>query len=858
MKPLRVFTVKPYLPKSLEPLRTLAYNLYFSWSTDAKSLWRRLDPELWEQTSHNPVQLLGLIRQETLEEISQNQGFLAQMERVYNQLISYLQEPNTWYRKQRPQGTQDCFAYFSAEFGLADCLPIYSGGLGILAGDHLKAASDLGIPLVGVGLLYQKGYFRQYLNAEGWQQERYPINDFYQMPMTLERRQDGSEVRIQVDYPGRQVHARIWRVDVGRVPLYLLDTNIPENSQYDQDICDELYGGDLDLRIHQEIMLGIGGVQALRALGIQPTVYHMNEGHSAFLSIERLRILVQEHHLTFAEASQVAKSSQIFTTHTPVPAGIDLFPPDKIDYYLGRYYGILGLSREQFLALGRENTGDFSAPFSMAVLAINFASFINGVSKLHGAVSRSMFGGLWQGLPTPEVPITSVTNGVHARTWVDEDLQALYDRYLGPSWSESAPSHPLWRQVDTIPDGELWRIHERAKTRLITFTRQRLYQQALKRGASATELQATLEALSPDAFTIGFARRFATYKRATLLLKNPERLVKILTNPALPAQIIFAGKAHPKDHPGKELIRQIIQFARHYQVTDRLVFIEDYDMHVTSMMVAGVDVWLNTPLRPREASGTSGMKAAMNGSQNLSILDGWWDEADYHRTGWPIGQGEDYNDRAYQDEIESNAIYELLEKEIIPLFYRQGKDNLPREWIRRMKNAIQLNAPLFSTWRMVQDYSEQAYFPISDYYARMNQDGYAPAKALAQWQSHLFNHWYEMELGEVRILDESGSPVTSALLQAHQPLEVYAHVRLKHLRPEDVTVQVYQGSVDETGEMVLGHPWNMTFVEQQGDVSIFHSQLHYSKSGQQGLGLRILPHHPDLHHPSEVRLIRWA
>jgi len=485
MKPLRVFTVKPYLPKSLEPLRTLAYNLYFSWSTDAKSLWRRLDPELWEQTAHNPVQLLGLIRQETLEEMSQNQGFLAQMERVYNQLISYLQEPNTWYRKQRPQGTQDCFAYFSAEFGLADCLPIYSGGLGILAGDHLKAASDLGIPLVGVGLLYQKGYFRQYLNAEGWQQERYPINDFYQMPMTLERREDGSEVRIQVDYPGRQVHARIWRVDVGRVPLYLLDTNIPENSQYDQDICDELYGGDLDLRIHQEIMLGIGGVQALRALGIQPTVYHMNEGHSAFLSIERLRILVQEHHLTFAEASQVAKSSQIFTTHTPVPAGIDLFPPDKIDYYLGRYYGILGLSREQFLALGRENTGDFSAPFSMAVLAINFASFINGVSKLHGAVSRSMFGGLWQGLPTSEVPITSVTNGVHARTWVDEDLQALYDRYLGPNWSESAPSDPLWKQVDTIPDGELWRIHERAKTRLITFTRQRLYQQALKRGASA-------------------------------------------------------------------------------------------------------------------------------------------------------------------------------------------------------------------------------------------------------------------------------------------------------------------------------------------------------------------------------------
>ncbi|GAB4212510.1 MAG: glycosyltransferase family 1 protein [Synechococcales cyanobacterium] len=858
MKPLRVFTVKPYLPTVLEPLRTLAYNLYFSWNTESQSLWRRMDPELWEAGSHNPVWLLGRVRQERLEELSQDQGFLAHMERVKVQLQTYLGEPNTWYNRHHQVNQTDCFAYFSAEFGLADCLPIYSGGLGILAGDHLKAASDLGLPLVGVGLLYQKGYFRQYLNPEGWQQERYPINDFYQMPMTLERRADGSEVRISVDYPGRKVQARIWRIDVGRVALYLLDTNIPENTQYDQDICDELYGGDLDLRIHQEIMLGIGGVLALRALEIRPTVYHMNEGHSAFLGIERLRILIQEEGLTFNQAMQVAKSSQIFTTHTPVPAGIDLFPPDKLDYYLGRYYAPLGLSREQFLALGRENTGDFSAPFSMAVLAINLASFVNGVSKLHGAVSRQMFGGLWHETPVEEVPITSITNGVHARTWVDEDLQALYDRYLGPSWSETPPTHPLWQQVELIPDGELWRIHERAKARLVTFTRQRLYHQAQQRGAGAAELNMTLEALNPDAFTIGFARRFATYKRATLLLQDPERLAKILTHPEFPTQIIFAGKAHPKDHPGKELIRAIVQFGRQTGLADRMVFIEDYDMHVTGLMVAGVDVWLNTPLRPREASGTSGMKAAMNGAQNLSVLDGWWDEADYHRTGWPIGQGEDYNDRAYQDEVESNAIYDLLEKEIVPLFYRKSKDGLPRQWIHRLKNTIQLNAPLFSTWRMVQDYAEQAYFPVSGYFNRMHKDDYAPAKALAAWQQHLVNHWYEVEIGEVLVEGSQGETLTDKTLNAHQNICVQARLRLKSLQPQDLTVQVYQGSMDEAGNMLAGRSLAMDFVGMEGDTALFRVELHYSKSGLQGLGLRILPHHADLHSPQELRLLRWA
>ncbi|MDX2098846.1 MAG: alpha-glucan family phosphorylase, partial [Leptolyngbyaceae cyanobacterium bins.59] len=622
MRPIRTFNVSPSLPQRLEPLRNLAYNIHWDWNFETKDLFRRLDRDLWESSRHNPVLMLGTISQERLREAAEDEGFIAHMERAARQLEEYIQE-RTWYRRQRSQvGKQACYAYFSAEFGLTDCLPIYSGGLGVLAGDHLKSASDLGLPLVGVGLLYQEGYFAQYLNADGWQQERYPINDFYNMPLQLERKADGSELRIEVDYPGRKVYARVWRIQVGTVPLYLLDTNIEPNNAYDHDITDELYGGDIDMRIHQEIMLGIGGVQMLRALGLEPTVYHMNEGHSAFLALERIRVMMQDEGLTFAESMQVAKASQIFTTHTPVPAGIDLFPADKILHYLGYYAQVFGLSREEFLALGRENTGDLSSPFSMAILAIRMATFVNGVSKLHGAVSRAMFRALWPGVPGDEVPITSITNGVHARSCVAKSTQELYDRYLGPSWSDAPGDHPLWERVDSIPDEELWRNHERCRSELVVFVRDRLQKSLRDRGASITEIAEAQEVLDPSVLTIGFARRFATYKRATLFLRDLARIKKLLLETKRPVQFVIAGKAHPKDSPGKELIRQIIHFIREEGMHRYVVFIPDYDIHVSRLMVAGCDVWLNTPRRPREASGTSGMKAAMNGLPNLSVLDG--------------------------------------------------------------------------------------------------------------------------------------------------------------------------------------------------------------------------------------------
>jgi len=859
MRPIRTFNVSPALPAPLEPLRSLAYNLYWSWNIEATALFRRLDRDLWEASRHNPVLMLGTISQERLQEAAADEGFIAQMQRAVRQFDQYLNEKQTWYRKQRGTASGECYAYFSAEFGLTDCMPIYSGGLGVLAGDHLKSASDLGLPLVGVGLLYQKGYFAQYLNPDGWQQERYPINDFYNMPLYLERQPDGSELRIQVDYPGRTIQARVWRVQVGRVPLYLLDSNVESNSEYDQDITDYLYGGDLDIRIHQEILLGVGGIRMLKALGYQPTVCHMNEGHSAFLALERIRMMIVEEGLSFGEAKQVAQSSQLFTTHTPVPAGIDLFPPDKVMYYLGRYAQAFGLAREEFLALGREQTGEFETPFSMANLAIRMATFVNGVSRLHGEVSRTMFKELWPNLPPSQVPVTSITNGVHARSRVAEINQEMFDSYLGPSWSDSPAEDPLWERVAAIPDEELWRNHERCRYQLIVFARERLQQSLRDQAASAAEIAQAAEVLDPSILTVGFARRFATYKRATLFMHDLERIRQILlgsqTKPGerrRAVQFIIAGKAHPKDTPGKELIRDIIHFSRQEGINHHLVFLPNYDLHVAKLMVAGCDVWLNTPLRPLEASGTSGMKASMNGLPNLSTLDGWWAEADYGRTGWPIGHGEVYDDINYQNKVEANALYELLEHEIVPLFYNRDDNDIPRRWVAKMKDAIRLNCPVFNTARMVRDYAIRGYFPASDRFQTMTTDHYQPAKELARWKARLTDHWYRIKVADVDVS-------TASDIQVCQQVGIKARVHLGALTPDDVQVILYQGPVTETGEIVQGAPITMDYQgqDERGD-SLYTAEIAYTSSGLQGLALQVLPHHDHLSSPYEMDLALWA
>ncbi|HOV76931.1 MAG TPA: alpha-glucan family phosphorylase, partial [Sedimentisphaerales bacterium] len=652
MPSVRSFTVLPALPESLIELDALARNLFWSWSPQVIDLFKRIDPALWAASGHNPVKLLGSVSQSRLESLSQNESFLHELRRASQTLEEYLQAP-TWYQKACGENPPMTIAYFSAEFGLHECLPIYAGGLGILAGDHLKSASDLGIPLVGVGLMYQKGYFRQHLNLDGWQQEAYGENDPFNMPIDLVRKPSGRPLTISVEYPGRSVQAQIWCVHVGRLNLYLLDTNIPANSGGDRMITSSLYGGDRELRIRQEILLGIGGMKALAAMNITPSVCHMNEGHAAFMALERIRQIRSATNMSFEEAVEVTRSGNVFTTHTIVKAGLDEFEVDLMDKYFGAYFPHLGVNRKQFLALGRILPDDENEPFKMPVLAIKLSGYLNGVSKLHAQISREVWGALWPGLPSREVPITAITNGIHLKTWLADEISALYERYLGPTWSSTVFDKSAWDQVDHIPDEELWSAHQRCKDRLIVFARKRLMAQMQRRGTCQGELRQAEGILDPEALTIGFARRFVAYKRGDLLLRDADRLLRLLNDSERPVQFIFAGKAHPKDNAGKEIIRNIVCFASQDPVRRRIVFLEDYDIDVARFLVRGVDVWLNNPRRPMEASGTSGMKAAANGVLNLSTLDGWWCEGYIPDGGWVIGSGENYENLEYQDSVES-------------------------------------------------------------------------------------------------------------------------------------------------------------------------------------------------------------
>ncbi|MBN1661906.1 MAG: alpha-glucan family phosphorylase [Anaerolineae bacterium] len=856
MRPSHTFRVIPALPARLEPLRELAHNLWWTWNHEAIDLFRRLDRDLWEEAGHNPVRILGVIRQERLEQVAEDDGFLAHMGRVYHEFDAYVKDTSTWYQKTYGDVQDVRIAYFSAEFGLTESLGIYAGGLGVLAGDHLKSASDLGLPLLGVGLLYQQGYFRQYLNPDGWQQELYPDNDFYNLPLALERQLSGAPLTVEVEYPGRTVKAQVWRAQVGRVPLYLLDTNISDNAPKDRDLTDQLYGGDDDMRIRQEIMLGIGGTRALEALGQRPTVCHMNEGHSAFLALERIRLRMQEDKLTFAEACELTSAGNIFTTHTPVPAGIDWFHPDLVDHYFSHFYPALGLSRHEFLGLGRMNPNDPNGYFCMALLAMRLANRINGVSKLHADVSRRMWQEAWPQVPVGEVPIVGITNGIHARSWISHDMADLYDRYLGPRWVERPADQAVWQRVPRIPDEELWRTHERRRERLVAFARTRLAGQLEQRGTRLAEVRQAEEVLDPEALTIGFARRFATYKRGNLLFYDIERLARIIGSKDRPVQLIFAGKAHPRDNPGKELIRQIIHHARRPEFRNRIVFLEDYDMVVARYLVQGVDIWLNTPRRPHEASGTSGMKATANGALNLSVLDGWWDEGYTPETGWAIGRGEEYaEDQAeYQDRIEANAIYDLLEKEIVPLFYERGRDGLPRGWIAKMKAAMRDHAGVFNTNRMVREYTEVCYLPSARRTHRLSGDEQVRAKTLAAWKEQVARQW-----GPLRIERVWTERPDEADLKVGDQLLVQAEVFLGELKPTDVAVELYHGPLDGAGQITNGRTLPTLIAQSKGDGKyIFAGAIPCRTSGLHGYALRILPQHEDLGNPFEMGLIRWG
>lgn len=848
---IRPFRVIPSLPDALQPLLDIARNLWWTWHPEAIALFVRLDPEQWHRHGHNPVKLLGHVSQERLEQAARDESYLHEIYRVYSQLDQHVTS-HGWYANAHPDARDATIAYFSAEFGLTECFQIYSGGLGILAGDHLKSASELGVPLVAVGLLYQYGYFMQYLNADGWQQETYPDLDFANQPINRVRDQNGDWVKISVRLPERDVRVAVWKCQVGRVPLYLLDTNLPENRPDDRQITRNLYGGDVETRIQQEIVLGIGGIRALAAMGIEPTVCHINEGHAAFLTLERIRRRVESRGVSFNEALALESAGHVFTTHTPVPAGIDRFHSTLIHRYFGEYVQGLGLDLEGLQALGRENVFDRNEYFSMAVLAIRTSNCCNAVSKLHGEVARRMWHNVWPGVPEEEVPIVHVTNGVHSRSWLSRQMADLFNRYLGYRWQNDPADYTVWSRINDIPDEELWAVHNQRRSKLITWARSRVREQCEAYGRSMAETERAVAALDPNALTIGFARRFATYKRATLFLRDPARLLRMLGEAHRPVQFIIAGKAHPADSAGKEFIREIVQFSHSgREHSARIVFIENYDANVARYLVTGCDLWLNTPRRGLEASGTSGMKAAVNGVVNCSILDGWWDEGFDSQAGFAIGRRERYSGDEQADAIESASLYDLLEGQIIPEFYERDQTGVPRRWVNRMKRCIQVLAPMFNTNRMVHEYTDLFYVNAHRRRQRLADADMAGARGLAAQVARYRRCWSSIRIESV--LADTHRP-----LPVRTPLSVEAIVHLGELAPEEVCVQIYSGAVAASGDLINGTAQNMEHAAPlEGGRHRFRSEVVAQQSGRRGLAIRVIPRDERLHTPFIPGLITW-
>lgn len=849
---LKEFLVTPDVPEALKELTELAGNLWWVWNSDAVELFRRLDRDMWESVGHNPKRLLNTIPTMKLDEAAEDPGYLSHLKRVYAAFRTHMDQKG-WFATAHEETGKGLIAYFSAEFGLHESLQIYSGGLGVLAGDHLKSASEIGLPLIGVGLAYRQGYFQQYLSPDGWQQEKYPDLDFFNMAVTQVKHTDGTPMRIRVDMPDNAVFAQIWRVNVGRVPLFLLDTNLPENSPADRDITARLYGTGTDLRIRQELVLGIGGCRALEALHVKPEVYHMNEGHAAFLALERIRVLLEaQPELTFDEARQQVMATNVFTTHTPVPAGIDIFSPDTMVRFFRTYWPMLKLDEDGFLSLGRADVQDKKQGFSMAVLAIRLADGCNGVSQLHGEVSRSMWHNLWPRVPENEIPIKAITNGIHVNTWLSPELSELFDRYLGSSWHDDPVDFSMWESVHNIPDEELWRTHERCRGKLVNWARKTLRRQLRDRGATYDEVEMADQVLDPEALTIGFARRFATYKRGALLLHDEARLRRMIEDSKRPIQFVFAGKSHPADNGGKELIRRIVSFCRDSHIRRKFVFIENYDMSIARYLVQGVDVWLNNPRRPHEASGTSGMKASSNGILNFSVLDGWWCEGYTPQVGWPIGKGELYADEAQQDQIEARAIYETLENEIIPTFYRRTESGLPKDWISRMKACIANLTPVFNTNRMVREYAELFYLPGLRRGRILAADKLGRAKKLAEAKARLRAHWNDIKVISARSVGNGHHKVG-------ETMTVEAVIAVPEaVDSRDVEVQLFSGRLDTSGRIADPRVVPMARKEATGpNLYRYEGLIKCQSTGKQGFAIRIVPGMQDQATPFEPGLITW-
>ena len=845
-------TVNPQLPKRIEKLSQIANNLWWSWNTEFLRLFQSIDKDLWETSNKNPIKFLKHVSQERLEKATKDIGFLKEYDKVVSNFEGYMNSKNTWFSNKYPENKKDLIAYFSAEYGLDQTIPIYSGGLGILSGDHLKSASDLGIPLVAVGLLYKNGYFNQKINGNGNQETEYNNIDLYDLPINPVKDDKNEDLTIFVKFPKRRLYLKVWQINVGRVKLYLLDSDIEKNNPEDRNVTLRLYGGDQEMRIRQEIVLGQAGVELLtKYLKLKPTVYHMNEGHSAFLNLEIIKNIIKEKQVSFEVARDIASSKTVFTTHTPVPAGNDIFPIALVEKYFKDFWPRLGLSREEFLKLGMKPGKELEEGFNMGILALKIAGKKNGVSKLHGAVSRELFGDVWPEIAANESPIGYVTNGIHTCSWLAPRMKELFNKYLMPYWQDNMHQDYVWEKIKNIPDEKLWEVHKFRKEKLLKLVKENTVERFRRSGYNYEQINEIISKLNPEALTIGFARRFATYKRATLIFKDLERITQILNNSKRPVQIIFAGKAHPQDKEGQDLIKFIHDVSMMPQFKGKIFLLENYNIAMSRYLVSGVDVWLNNPRRPMEASGTSGQKASVNGVINFSVLDGWWAEGYTQTNGWTIGTNAQYDSYEAQDLADSQSLYHTLEEKIIPAYYEKDKNALSKKWIELMKNSIITTGGKYSTARMLVDYTNQYYIPLCNLTKKYYED-IDNVAAFNSWKKDLYINWKDIKITQVNNLD-------NITIDAGNNIEVSCEVQLPNIDVNNVTVEVYYGKILENGVVddVSIIPMKLQDEDEEERIYYYTAKIELTTGGNYGYTFRVMPKHEMLLEPANLNLVKW-
>ena len=844
-------TVNPQLPKPIERLGEISENLWWSWNTEFLKIFKEMDIDLWERCGKNPVKFLKQIEQEKLEQAAQNPEILKLYKTNLENFENYMKSKSTWFSRQYPENKDDVIAYFSAEYGLDETIPTYSGGLGVLSGDHLKSASDLGIPLVAIGLLYKNGYFNQIIDKNGHQLTEYKNIELENLPIKPVKDQNGEDVIINIKMLKDKLYIKVWKICVGRVNLYLLDTDIEENKEEYRGITLRLYGGDQEMRIRQEMVLGIGGVKLLDELEIKPTVYHMNEGHSSFLVLQAIKNTIKEKQLAFKIAKDIVTSKTVFTTHTPVPAGNDIFPTTLVEKYFDGYWKELGISKEEFLELGMKPKDTNKNTFNMGILALKIAGKKNGVSKLHGEVSRELFSEVWPDIAPQESPITYVTNGIHTCSWLAPNIKQLYNQYLDPYWQDKIYSDDTWKKIEKIPDQELWKAHQARKIKLLKLVKDNVTTRLKNNGTHYEKIKEVVSNLNPDALTIGFARRFATYKRATLIFKDLERMTQILNDEKRPVQIIFAGKAHPADKEGQDLIKYIHEISMMPQFKGKIILLENYNINVARHLVSGVDVWLNNPRRPMEASGTSGEKASVNGVINFSVQDGWWAEGYNTKNGWSIGTNTEYLSYEEQDIADSESMYKTLEDKIIPAYYNKNEEGISKEWITLMKNSIISTGGKYSTARMLVDYTEKLYMPLCN----LTNKYYNNLEKVTEYnkiKQNLYENW-----NDIKITQENNAD--NITIDAGNKIKVACKVTLPNIDKEYIQAECYYGKILDNGivEDVNIVPMELVSGDSENKTYQYETKIELKTGGNYGYTFRVMPKHEMLLEPANLNLIKW-